>query len=424
MRYFVSILLVLAAVLTPLTVFAAPAEEADSWPGIEHVEAAAYIVLNADTGEILVEHNIDELRSMASTTKLITAMVVMDDPAYDPERMCTASEAGIYFQSEEAVRVGLLPGEEISTIELLRASMIISANDAANTLAENYSGVEGSFEYRRDVFVEKMNEYVRNIGANNTNFTNAIGFDHEDHYTTARDLAIIGAYALRNPDLIELTSLGVGILGPTNMHPEGDWAFMINSNRLVLYGPKLFRSRYFSEYNGLKSGTTPWAGKCLVASGKFLDGTNVVGVILDGTLWMDGRDVNMATLMRAVLEEGGRVHVERHGPLVPATAETTPAPTVTETTPETTPPAPLETELVPEPLPEPTVPLPPGDKEGGRVSILTYVFAGTTVVLFIIAFVLMMEMRRVQKRKKQLRAMRALREMQQYGESGRKTPYR
>jgi len=389
-----------------------------AWPGFDQVQASAYIVMDAGSGDILVEQNIDEQRSIASITKIVTCMTILNLPEYDPDRTLLASAEAVTLASPESVRVGLVAGEEISTRDALIALMVMSANDAANVLAENYSGSTGTYEEKIAAFSEKMNEYARSQGAHSSNFNNPSGFDVPGHLSTARDVAILTGFAMQDETFRELVSTRFASLEPTNMHTNSDWALIRNSNRLVQFGADVYDSEYFSDYDGGKTGTTPQAGYCLMTSGLMPDGHRLIGVLLNATLIADGRAVDISIPMRALLEEGGRIYREAN-PIVETETPTVPA-TVPETIAET---APVNTEPAVTMATEIVDADEPGSIFGGD-PMLVFVLGGVGVLLAVILFYVLLEMRRKRKMRRRRQAARALREMQDIRDTWRKPPSR
>jgi len=292
----------------------------DGWMSFEDVKASSYCVLDGSTGQVIFEKNAEARRSNASTTKILTALTLVDDAQYNPSRMLKVSERAITLSDPNSARIkGLKAGDEISTLECLAALLIASANDIARVIAENYGGAYGAIDPAKKndpvasekLFVEKMNRRAKEIGLENTHFTNPAGFDEADksHYTTARDLAYIALGAMKNPQIAHIVGIQRYRLSPTGDHRDAFWAPMSNSNGLVVYGADLLDSKYFRRYTGVKTGTTPQAGKCLVGSGETYDGKMIICVALNLTL--PAGHANNAWLaralpVRALMEEGAK----------------------------------------------------------------------------------------------------------------------
>lgn len=221
--------------------------------------AKAAITIEAQTGISLYEKNADEQLPMASTTKIMTALVALENA--DINQTFTVSETACKV---EGTQIGLLAGDQISLNDLLHMLMMKSANDAAQTIAENISG-------SLEAFAELMNERAKQMGLTHTHFENPHGLPSDNHYTTARELALISAEALKNDTFAQIVSTKKKKLDYHGLVIE-------NSNRLL--------SSY--EYTtGVKTGFTKAAGRCLVTSAK-KDGVTLINVTLnDGNDWQD-----------------------------------------------------------------------------------------------------------------------------------------
>ncbi|HAW60262.1 MAG TPA: D-alanyl-D-alanine carboxypeptidase [Actinobacteria bacterium] len=206
------------------------------------IGAQSGILVDAQTGQVLWEKNPHQKRSIASTTKIMTAALVLE----------RAQFTDIVTTSQEAADVGeaelyLSPGEQRTVEELLYGLLLRSANDAAMALAEH---VGGSVEH----FVELMNKKTELIGARNTNFTDPHGLTDGDHYSTAYDLSLIARYALLDPGFAKIVSTEHRTIPwPDNQYPRE----LENHNKLL---------KRYPYADGVKTGYTRKAGYCLVAS--------------------------------------------------------------------------------------------------------------------------------------------------------------
>ncbi|WP_027366031.1 D-alanyl-D-alanine carboxypeptidase family protein [Desulfotruncus alcoholivorax] len=267
------------AVGGPPTAAAAP----DNAP--EPVGEAA-ILVDANNGQVLFDKNADRRMYPASTTKIITALLALERSK--PGDMVEVSERAAQIGG---TRVGLQPGEKVRMEDLLYILMLSSANDAAIAIAEH---VGGSVEN----FATLMNARAQKAGAKGTHFTNPHGMPDENHYTTARDMALISCEAMKNPAFRR-------IVGTTNykvdrrkhLSPE----LQQNIERLErIYGPvqedfynhnKLIWSNYYGYKgaNGIKTGYTVEAGQCIIASAD-RNGRELIAVVLKSqgaNLWSD-----------------------------------------------------------------------------------------------------------------------------------------
>ncbi|MDI6874639.1 serine hydrolase [Candidatus Solincola sp.] len=221
------------------------------------IPARAAVLMEAESGEILWEKNADLELPMASTTKIMTAVITLENASLD-EKVVVSERASSTGESS----AWLEKGEVLTVEQLLHALMVQSANDSAVALAEH---VAGSVE----AFVEMMNRKAVELGAEHTRFANPHGLDQRGHYTTARDLARIAAYAMRNPVFRELV-ISDGYQIPWPGHPYN--RVMVNHNKFL---------KLYPYATGIKTGYTEGAGKCLVASAA-KDGRELISVILNG----------------------------------------------------------------------------------------------------------------------------------------------
>ena len=238
--------LVAALFLTALLSAAQPARAQDGGaeevPPLE-VSARAWAVTDLRTGEYLAGSGASDPLPMASTTKVMGALVALET---DLDEEVTVSEEAAAFAVPAYSNVGLLPGDVLSARELLMASMISSGDDAAYALAEHVGG--GSVER----FVGMMNERAEEMGLEETSFENPVGFDARDHHTSARDLATMTRVAMSNPEFREMVSTRYAtIVTPYREIP------LTNTNELLFAYPPA---------TGVKTGTTPAAGESLVSS--------------------------------------------------------------------------------------------------------------------------------------------------------------
>ena len=230
-RYLWAVIFLALGVLTqgvaPIDVYAV---DHLGWPAFDEISVEAYCVIDAKTGQEILSKNPDRQRANASTTKIMTALVRVEDENFDPDKLLTVSEGALVFSDPSSVRLkGLKAGDQLRTADCLAALLIASANDIARVIAQNYGGAYGAVDPEREsdpvrsqaLFVERMNRRAAEIGANSTNFTNPAGFDEGDgsHFTTARDLALIAAEAMKHPLIAQICSLHYYWL-PTNFeHP-------------------------------------------------------------------------------------------------------------------------------------------------------------------------------------------------------------
>ena len=232
-------------------------------PLLPEIEADSYILINAADNRVLCEKNPDKKLYPASTTKIMTAILVLESGYYD--QTTTVSKAAVDGIGINGSNVALKEGELVQFKDLLRMTLISSANDAANVLAE---GVGGSIPD----FVALMNQKVKELGVSNTHLSNPSGLDVEDgypeHQTTARDLAQIMRYATSNHIFREIIGETEYVLPVTNFHPEGRGSR--KSTDLLLTQPK-YQSDNFTVVGG-KTGYTKAAQNVFAACARNGDG--------------------------------------------------------------------------------------------------------------------------------------------------------
>ena len=209
-----------------------------------------------ESGQVLYEHNKDVKLPMASTTKIITAITVIEN-VRDLERVVTVSDAAVGI---EGTSIYLRKNEEISIRNLLYGLILASGNDAAVALACVVSGTE-------DEFVKLMNNFVLKLGLKNTMLKNSHGLDCDGHYTSAYDLAYITNHALNNDVFAEIASTKTMVLN----EGEQNVRYLRNKNKLL-----------FQDDNciGVKTGFTDNAGRCLVNAHEE-NGMQIISVVLN-----------------------------------------------------------------------------------------------------------------------------------------------
>ena len=231
------------------------------------VSAEAAVVLNGATGGVIYAKNADARLPMSSTTKIMTALLLAEQPDLQKAIVTTAEMVTV-----EGTSMGLKAGDTVSYHDLLYGMLLTSGNDAANTVAY---ALAGSIE----AFAEMMNQKAAELGLQNTHFVTPSGLDADGHYTSARDLAVLAAEALRNPEFAKAAASKTAKLHYGN--PPYD-RVLTNHNRLL------------SSYEGaigVKTGFTKKAGRCLVSAAE-RDGALVVAVTLhDPNDWEDHRNL-------------------------------------------------------------------------------------------------------------------------------------
>ncbi|TYO97880.1 D-alanyl-D-alanine carboxypeptidase family protein [Desulfallas thermosapovorans] len=220
------------------------------------VSARSALLMDVSSGQILYGKNHREPRPMASTTKIMTAVVALG--AADAKSTVTVSSRAAAVGESSMY---LEPGEKLTLEQLLYGAMLRSGNDACVAIAEHVAGTE-------EAFVLLMNEKAVLLGTETTRFRNTNGLPAPGHYSTARDLALLARYALHNPDFCRIVKTRTQVIEG----PGGLYHYLQNTNKLLWRYPGA---------DGVKTGTTVAAGKCLVASATQGD-RRLVAVILNG----------------------------------------------------------------------------------------------------------------------------------------------
>ncbi|NLK00255.1 MAG: D-alanyl-D-alanine carboxypeptidase [Clostridia bacterium] len=220
-----------------------------------HITAESAILYDKNTGQVLYEKNSKEERPPASTTKVLTGILAVDMASTDEIVKISKHSASIGEAS-----IHLTTGEALSVHDLILGALIKSGNDASVALAEAAAGNE-------NYFVFLMNRKAFLLGAGHTNFINPNGLHHNEHFSTAYDLAVIADYAMDNPIFRDTVARKTAVIPENNT----TWKrYLKNTNRLLGQYPGA---------NGVKTGTTNAAGQCLVASAARGDRSLIVVVL-------------------------------------------------------------------------------------------------------------------------------------------------
>ena len=218
------------------------------------LSAESAILINAENGEVYFEKNSDKMLPMASTTKIMTALVALEGSDLHDTVIIDRRAVGV-----EGSSVYLTDGELMTMEDLLYCLLLASANDAAEAIAIEIGGsIEG--------FAALMNKKANELGLKNTHFDNPHGLDSENHYTSAHDLALIAAYALHNPSFLKIVSTY-----KRNIQCEVGTRYLINHNKLL---------RSYDGCIGVKTGFTKRSGRCLVSAAE-RNGMRLVAVTLN-----------------------------------------------------------------------------------------------------------------------------------------------
>ena len=260
-----------AAAAQPVSVAAIPANAPPP------IAAESAIVIDVVSGRVLYAKNADAPRAVASTQKIVTALCVLDAGNIDQPVTIEPSD-----EACEPTRLDMKPGDNYPRRELLKILMVKSANDVARALARDVGGSQ-------EGFAALMNQKAAALGMRNSNFINPNGLPMAGQYSTARDMAIAARAAYRSPLIRSFTATK----SMTFYFNDGRTRFVENTNKLLKTVPYC---------DGLKTGTTNAAGRCLVASGS-LNGRSVITVVLKSTtpnVWKDSSNLLAWALERPV----------------------------------------------------------------------------------------------------------------------------
>lgn len=255
---------VISAVLSVLLVFSFSVTVSAEDNAVPSVSAQSYVLYCADNGKIICSKDENKQMKPASTTKLMTSLIALEEAASGNKKVKFTDE-----MIAEGSSMYLKVGEVVTFKDLASGMMMASGNDAANATAISISG-------STEKFAAKMNERAQQIGMKNTHFVTPSGLDDEEHYSTAYDLAVLMSYALENEDFAQLTSQKSATVN--FIEPSSKKTTYSNHNKLL--------SLY--EYCiGGKTGYTMAAGRCLVSASK-KDGLTLICVTLnDKNDWND-----------------------------------------------------------------------------------------------------------------------------------------
>ena len=238
------------------------------------IDSPAVVLMDGSSGKILFEKNSNEKMYPASLTKILTAIVVLEN-CDNLNETATVSNNAVMSLSYGYVTANLQIGEELTVDQLLHVLLIGSANDAAIVLAEHISGsVED--------FAVLMNEKAKEIGCTNSNFLNPNGEHDVGHYSTANDLALIARYAMQNETFREIVKQTSYKLPATNEYPNDDRLFTTTNELLIVNNNDRQDNYYYKYAIGIKTGFTTPAGNCLAAAAN-KDGLECITVILGAT---------------------------------------------------------------------------------------------------------------------------------------------
>lgn len=235
-------------------------------PDVSHSQSA--LLLDLTSGRLVYGKNIDQRVFPASTTKIMTGMLALEN-CPDLTQVVTANYQALAPITLEDSHMGILIGENLTLEQLLTGMLVYSANDAANVLAVHIAG-------SLDAFAAMMNAKAQELGMTGTNFVNPCGSHDDNHYTTARDLATLAKYAMQNEKFREIVKMPIYKIAPTNKYLQE--RILVNTN--LFLGTSRSTYYYYPPCTGIKTGHTSQAGYCLVASASYND-TNLLGIAMN-----------------------------------------------------------------------------------------------------------------------------------------------
>lgn len=265
------LMLAFSLITALLSGFMAPASfAAESWPDMAGIQADGGILMDAASGTVLYEKNADQPYYPASITKILTALIIIE--SCNLEDMVTFSDRAVNDVESGSSNMGALPGDVLSVRDCLYGLMLASANECANALAEHCSG---SIE----AFAQLMNQKAEELGCSGSHFANPSGLNDENHFVTARDMAVITNAAINNPTFLEIDGSLYWKHQPIKRYPDPDDPHnTVYAHHNML---KKNNSRYYAGAFAGKTGYTSLAGNTLVTCASKNDMT-LICVILNG----------------------------------------------------------------------------------------------------------------------------------------------
>ena len=236
------------------------------WPQAADIASDTGILMDADTGTVLFDKGGDQQRYPASITKIMTLLVAVENSSMDEQ--VTFTETGVRNVAADSSNINSKVGEVMTMQDCLHALMIISANDAAAQIAEHVGGTEQNF-------IDMMNQRAAEIGCTNTHFTNSSGLPDENHYSSAKDMALIFREGLKNKDFRSVIGDADYTIQPTNMTSDK----RVMHTHHPMFAPE--SDIYYPGCVGGKTGFTNLAAHTLVTAVE-QNGTTYIAVVMHG----------------------------------------------------------------------------------------------------------------------------------------------
>ena len=212
------------------------------------ISAKSAILVDFNTGKVLYSKNENEPLAMASMTKVMSMLLIMEKIDDGSLKYDDIVEISTESSSMGGSQIFLNPGDKYKVVDLLKGVAMASANDAVVALAEKTYG-------SKEHFIEAMNKKAESLGLKNTHFVNVHGLDEEGHYSSAYDMSVMARELLKHEKILDFTRVYEEYL----TKPDGSQIWLVNTNKLV---------RFYDGVDGLKTGFTQNAGYCLTATGK------------------------------------------------------------------------------------------------------------------------------------------------------------
>ena len=212
------------------------------------ISAKSAILVDFNTGKVLYSKNENEPLAMASMTKVMSMLLIMEKIDEGSLKYDDIVEISTESSSMGGSQIFLNPGDKYKVVDLLKGVAMASANDAVVALAEKTYG-------SKEHFIEAMNKKAESLGLKNTHFVNVHGLDEEGHYSSAYDMSVMARELLKHEKILDFTRVYEEYL----TKPDGSQIWLVNTNKLV---------RFYDGVDGLKTGFTQKAGYCLTATGK------------------------------------------------------------------------------------------------------------------------------------------------------------
>lgn len=260
------ILMVILAVAAGFLIYVQKHGAADISGTDVGISAGQAILINGENGKVLYEKCADERAYPASTTKIMTALITIETLEKNDSPIDQIVEIPVSAEGIEGSSLYLKTGEKISIEDLLYGLMLVSGNDAAVALSEIIGGSEENF-------VNMMNSRAKELGCTNTHFANPNGLFDEEHYTTARDMAVISREAMKNPTFRKI----VAAASHKSSREESDYVTFHNKNKTIFE---------YEGGNGVKIGYTQNSGRTLVASSK-RGNDSMICVVMSAPDWFN-----------------------------------------------------------------------------------------------------------------------------------------